>query len=299
MDRFTEMRVFQAVVEDAGFSAAARRLKMSPPAVTRAIASLEERLGVKLLNRTTRHIRATEAGIRYFEDVRRILEEVDCADEAATGINAEPRGQLSITAPVLFGKLYVMPTVVAYLNAYPEMCIEARLLDRVVNLMEEGLDVGVRIGSLPDSSFRALKVGSVRQVLVAAPSYLEEHGLPKSPDDLKRQTIIASGAGSFSQGWRFKDNKRETSIKLSPKLWVSTNDAAIEATLAGFGICQVISYQVASHLEKGELKILLAEFERPPLPIHILHREGRGGASKIRCFIDMLATDIANNKSLN
>ena len=162
MDRFHQLQVYVAVAEEEGFAAAARRLQLSPPAVTRAVASLEDTLGVKLLDRTTRYVRATEAGRRYLEDARQILAGLEAADETAAGINAEPRGHLAVTAPVMFGRLFVMPGIVDYLERYPAMEVEAVFLDRSVNLLEEGLDVGVRIGELPDSSMRALRVGSVR-----------------------------------------------------------------------------------------------------------------------------------------
>ena len=179
MDRLHLMEVFVAVAEEEGFAAGARRLRMSPPAVTRAIAALEARLGVKLLNRTTRFVRVTEAGQRYLDDTRRIIGEVDEADEAAAGINAEPRGHLSVTAPVMFGSLYVTPGIVEFLERYPAAEVSAVFLDRIVNMLEEGIDVGVRIGELPDSSMKALRVGYVRRVLCAAPSYLERHGEPE------------------------------------------------------------------------------------------------------------------------
>ncbi len=299
MDRFSQMQVFQAVTEEEGFAAAARRLKMSPPAVTRTVAALEQRLGVRLLNRTTRYVRPTETGLRYLEDTRKILEEVEAADDAAAGINAEPRGHLRITAPILFGKLYVLPSVTNYLNKYPEMKIEALFLDRVVNLIEESIDVGVRIGELPDSSYRALKVGSVRQVLVAAPSYLKKSGLPRSLEELQQHSIIASSAGSFTEGWRFHSEQGDMTVRIKPRLRVTTNDAAIDAAVSGFGITRIISYQVAEYLQNGQLKIVLANFEKLPLPVHIIHREGRGGAIRTRSFIDALAEDLRANKYLN
>lgn len=299
MDRFTQIQVFQAVTEEEGFAAAARRLKMSPPAVTRTIATLEARLGVRLLNRTTRHVRPTEAGLRYLEDTRKILEEVEAADDTAAGINAEPRGYLRVTAPLLFGKLHVLPSITKYLNQYPRMKIEALFLDRIVNLMEEGIDIGVRIGELPDSSYRALKVGSVRQILIAAPEYLNKCGLPKKLEDLKDHSIVASSAGSFREGWRFQKKKTDTTVRITPRLRVSTNDAAIAAVASGFGISRVMSYQASDLLEKGQLKIVLAHFERPPLPVHILHREDRGSATRIRSFINAVAEDLRDNKSLN
>src|SRR3990167_1112375 len=176
MDRFHLMAVFVAVAEEEGFAAAARRLRMSPPAVTRAIAFLEERLGVRLLTRTTRLVRITDAGARYLEDARRILLEADEADEAAAGINATPRGHLAVTAPTLFGKDYVMPIITAYQRIFQETTVSALFVDRVVNLHDEGLDIGIRIGQLPESSLRAIRVGQVRRVVCAAPAYLDKHG---------------------------------------------------------------------------------------------------------------------------
>lgn len=299
MDRFHLMQVFQAVAEEQGFAAAARRLQMSAPSVTRAVAALEDRLGVKLLNRTTRYVRATEAGLRYLEDVRRILAEVEAADEAAAGVNAEPRGQLAVTAPVLFGRLFVMPGIVAFLQRYPAMEVNALFLDRVVNLVEEGLDVGIRIGELPDSSMRALRVGAVRWVLVASPAYLRQYGMPQSPDELHEHTIIASSAGNFPIDWRFHHPDGEHPVRLKPRLTVTTNDAAIEAATHGFGITRVLSYQVASQLANGSLKTLMADLEPPPLPIHIVHREGRQAAAKTRAFIDLLAERLRSDKALN
>ena len=205
MDRFHLMSVFVAVAEAQSFSGGARRLGMSPPAVTRAIAALESRLGVKLLNRTTRYVRVTEVGQHYFDDARRVIGEVDAADEAAAGINKEPRGHLAVTAPVLFGKMFVMPGIVDYLQRYPDMEVAAVLLDRAVNLLEEGLDVGVRIGELLDSSMKAVRVGHVRRVVCASPAYLKEHGIPKGPADLARHAVVLSSAVTPSVDWKFTD----------------------------------------------------------------------------------------------
>jgi len=229
MDRFHLMTVFVAVAEEQGFAAAARRLRMSPPAVTRAVALLEARLGVRLLTRTTRLVRITDAGARYLEDVRRILLEADEADEAAAGINATPRGQLAVTAPVLFGKIYVMPVITAYQEQYAETTVAALFIDRVVNLAEEGLDVGIRIGALPDSSLRAIPVGNVRRVVCAAPAYLQKHGKPGSPADLARHSIIAATAVTAGAEWHFVRQKEKVSVRLNPRIFVNTNDGALEA----------------------------------------------------------------------
>ena len=295
MDRFHLMNVFVAVAEEQGFAATARRLHLSPPAVTRAVAALEDQLGVKLLNRTTRFVRVTEAGRRYLEDAKRILGDVKTADEAAAGINAAPRGHLVITAPVLFGRMFVMPGIVDYLNAYTGTEVQAMFLDRIVNLLEEGIDVGIRIGELPDSSLRALRVGSVRRVTCASPQYLQRNGLPRKPQDLPGHSIIASSAGNNAIDWRF-DN---VALRIQPRLTVTTNDAAIEAACSGFGITRLLSYQVAQQLDEGELQLILEKYEPAPLPIYIVHREGRFAAARIRAFVDLMAKRLRADNALN
>lgn len=292
MDRLHLMTVFVAVAEEEGFAAAARRLTMSAPAVTRAIASLEARLGVKLLNRSTRFVRVTEAGQRYLEDARRIIADVEAADEAAAGINAEPRGQLTVTAPVLFGKMFVMPGIVDYLRRYPGMEVSALFLDRVVNLLEEGVDVGVRIGELSDSSMKAVRVGQVRRVLCAAPAYVQRHGMPHTPAQLHGHGfIVATGVTSMVE-WRFAQAGRNVSIKVKPRLTVSSNDAAITACLAGLGISRMLSYQVATHFENGELVRILSDYETAPLPVHVVHRESRYASSKVRSFVELIVGQL-------
>lgn len=299
MDRLHLMNVYVAVAEEQGFAAASRRLGMSPPAVTRAIAALEEGLGVKLLNRTTRYVRATESGSRYLEDARRILLDVEAAGEAAAGINAEPRGHLSVTAPVLFGQKYVMPGIVDYLQRYPNTEVDAVFLDRVVNLLEEGLDVGVRIGELPDSSMRALRVGSVRIIVCASPDYIERCGLLQQPEAINEHTVIASSAGSLSRDWHFELEGVTRTVRIKPRLTVTTNDAAIKAAREGFGITRLLSYQVADYLASGELEVLLEKFEPPPLPVHIVHREGRLASTKVRAFIDLMVERLRKDGALN
>ncbi len=283
------MTVFVAVAEEESFAAGARRLCMSPPAVTRAISALEDRLGVKLLNRTTRYIRVTDAGSRYLEDCRRIINEADEADEAAAGINAEPRGHLAVTAPVMFGRLFVIPSIADYLQRYPDMEVSAIFLDRVVNLLEEGFDVGIRIGELPDSTMRAIRVGQVRPVLCASPSYLAEKGMPLHPSDLIHHSIIASSSVSPIVDWKFS---QDIIVKIKPRLTVTNNDAALEAVLNGMGVTRLLSYQVESYLASGKLHALLVEFELLPLPIHIIHREGRHGSAKVRTFVDLIVTKL-------
>lgn len=298
MDRFHLMAVYVAVAEEESFAGGARRLGMSPPAVTRAIAALEKRLGVSLLTRTTRFVRATDAGQRYLEHARRILAETDEADEAVAGVNSAPRGQLAVTAPVLFGRMFVMPSIVDYLRHFPDMAISAVFLDRVMNLLEEGMDVGVRIGELPDSSMRAVTVGHVRRVVCAAPDYLRKHGVPRTPSELSKHTVIAASPVSPSVDWKFADGKKTTSVKLTPRLAVTNNESAIVAAAQGFGLTRLLSYQVAAFLASGQLKAVLGDYEPPRLPIHVLHIEGRQASAKVRTFVDMLVERLRGDKAL-
>jgi DNA-binding transcriptional LysR family regulator len=292
MDRLYLMTVFVAVAEEQGFAAGARRLDLSPPAVTRAIAALEEKLGVRLLERSTRHVRVTEAGQRYLDDARRIIAEVDEADDAVAGINAAPRGQLTVTAPVLFGRQYVMPGIVDYLQRYPAMEVSTVFVDRVTNLLEEGIDVGVRIGELPDSSLRAVAVGQVRRILCAAPAYLAQHGAPSTPQDLAQHILVSSSGASMSPDWRFERDGRSQSLRITPRLRVNSNDAAIEAVRRGFGITRLLSYQAAPLLASGELQLVLEDHAPPAVPINIVHRDSRQGSPRIRSFVDLMVARL-------
>ncbi len=290
------MAVFVAVAEEQSFAGGARKLGMSPPAVTRAIASLEERLKVRLFTRTTRYVRVTEAGQRYLEDARRIINDVDEADDAVAGINGEPKGHLAVTAPVLFGKLFVIPGIVDYLQRYPGMEVSAVFLDRIVNMLEEGLDVGIRIGELPDSSMKAIRVGRVRRVVCASSNYLAKHGMPGKPADLADHLIVAASGVSPVVDWKFAHG---LVVKVKPRLTVTNNDSAIEAVLKDLGVTRLLSYQIAPYLTSGQLQIVLEEFEPEPLPIHVLHCEGRYASAKVRTFVDLMVANLRSHQSLN
>lgn len=298
MDRLHMMGVFVAVAEEEGFAGAARRLGLSPPAVTRAIAALEAHLGVQLFKRTTRHVRLSDAGQRYFADTKRVLAAADEADRRASGQDAEPHGQLSITAPVLFGRLHVMPGVIAYMQRYPQMQVTALFLDRVVNLLEEDIDVAFRIGELPDSSYRAIRVGAVRRVVCAAPAYLAAHGTPEAPEDLAQHRIVLSRGINPNQEIKFQRQNTAFSIKPKPRLLVSDNAAAIEAAVSGLGIVSAISYQIAAQLTAGTLVTILDEYELAALPVHIVHAEGRNASSKVKAFIDLISENLRGNPAL-
>lgn len=299
MDRLHLMEVFVAVAEAESFSGAARRLGMSAPAVTRAITAIESQLKVRLLNRTTRSVRVTDAGQAYLDAVRRVLNDIGEANEAVAGVRTKPRGSLAVTAPVQFGKLFVTPAIVEYLELYPEMEVSALFLDRVVNLQEEGVDVGIRIGELPDSNMKAIFAGQVRKVVCASAEYLENRPEPEKPEDLARHVIVAATSVTPTTDWKFQRDSGTTTVRVKPRLSVSSIDAALEAVSNGFGITRLMSYQVAAYLTSGKLKILLPEFEPPPLPIHVLHLEGRYASAKIRSFVDLMVAELRKNGSLN
>jgi DNA-binding transcriptional LysR family regulator len=280
------MTVFVAVVDTHSLAGAARKLALSPPAVTRAVTELETLLGVRLLTRTTRVVRVTDAGARYAEDCRRILADLAEADESVSGMHATPRGKLTLTAPVMFGALYVTPIVTEYLQRYPEVNAECWFLDRIVNIVDEGIDLAVRIGNLADSSLQAVQVGQVRRVICAAPSYLEQHGEPARPEDLTQHRLIASTAASTTE-WRLHENGEARVVKVQPRMTTTTNDSALAAAVAGFGLVRLMSYQAAAAVNEGRLKTVLTEFEGAALPIHLVHREGRHASPKARAFLDL------------
>ncbi|MGY6269650.1 LysR family transcriptional regulator [Achromobacter denitrificans] len=280
------MSVFLAVAEAQSFAAAARRLEMSAPTVTRSVAALERRLGALLLVRTTRSLRLTEAGQRYAADCRRILDEVELADDAAAGAMGAPRGALGITAPAFFGELHVMPAVLGYLRAHREVSVRALLVDRVVNMLDEGIDVAVRIGALPDSSLTAVRVGQVRRVVCAAPAFLREHGAPEDPDALRRFCTITAALEGRGPQWRFMQDGQPRQVRVDSQLTVTSFQAAVLAACEGWGLTQVVSYQVARHLASGALEVVLRDFEQPPLPVHVVYPEGRKSSAKVRSFVE-------------
>jgi DNA-binding transcriptional LysR family regulator len=286
VNRFHEMTVFLAVAEARSFAAAARRLEMSAPTVTRSVAALEHRLGVLLLVRTTRSLRLTEAGERYAADCRRILDDVEQADDAAAGVMGAPRGALSITAPAFFGELHVMPAVLGYLRAHREVSVRTLLVDRVVNLLDEGVDVAVRIGALPDSTLTAVPVGQVRRVVCAAPAFLQEHGEPRDLDALPRFCTITAAMEGRGTQWRFQQNGQARRLSVDSQLTVTSFQAAVLAACEGWGLTQVVSYQVARHLASGALQVVLRDFELPPMPVHVVYPEGRKSSAKVRSFVD-------------
>jgi DNA-binding transcriptional LysR family regulator len=267
--------------------------------VTRAVAELESRMGVRLLTRTTRSVRLTEAGTRYAADCRRILADVAESEASTIGVHSQPRGHLVITAPVLFGSTYVTPIVAEYLDRYPETDVSCWFVDRMVNLIEEGIDVAVRIGELSDSNLLAVAVGRVDRVLCASPRYLTRHGRPREPRDLAEHRVISAGGVSPTQEWSFMAEGRPLRVRVRPRLSTTSNDSAIAAALDGFGITRVLSYQIAEHVKKGKLERILESYEPSPWPIHVVHREGRHVAQKARAFVDLAVERLRANGSLS
>jgi DNA-binding transcriptional LysR family regulator len=298
MDRFHAMRVLVRIADTGGFAEAARQLNLSPPAVTRAVAGLEDLIGARLLTRTTRLVKLTEVGQRYVDDCRQILAAMEEAEAAASGSYARPTGVITITASVLFGQIYIVPIVTEFLDAHPEVTGRLLFLDRVTNLVDEGIDVAIRIGHLPDSSQTAVKVGSVRRVICGAPSYFERHGVPDQPSDLTRHRIIAATSAWTSLDWRFGRDSR-TVAHVTPALFCNSNEGAISAARSGWGLTRVLSYQIGPDLLSGALQTTLDDFEEEPLPIHIVHPEGRNASAKVRAFVDFAAVRLRANRFVN
>jgi DNA-binding transcriptional LysR family regulator len=288
MDRIDAMQAFVAVADLRGFAPAARKLRLSPPAVTRLIAALEERLGARLLQRTTRSVALTDAGARYLERARRILADVEEAELAAEGERIRPSGKLAVSAPVGFGRLHVGPMMSAYLKRYGDVSAELRLEDRMVSLVEDGIDLAVRIGHLADSSLVARQVGEMRRIMVASPAYLKRHGEPKTPAGIAAHQTIQFGASSASGEWRFIEDGREFRVDIVPRLSTNSADAAVQYAEAGGGLTRVLAYQAADAVRRGKLKIVLQAFEPPPLPIHIVYPTSRLLSAKVRAFIDLV-----------
>ncbi len=281
------MTAFVAVTERRGFAPAARHLGVSPSTVTRLVASLEEHLSIRLLHRTTRSVTLTPAGARYLERARRVLSDVDEAERTARAERAEPTGRFKVTAPRLFGRREVAPLVCAFLARYPGVRGELRLSDQVENLVEEGIDVAVRIAHLDDSTLVARRVGATRRVVVASPAYLASHGVPRRPHDLARHEIIHFSSGATPAEWRFERDGREERVALVPRFATNAADAAITLAERGAGLTMALGYQVADSVAAGKLRVVLAGHEPPPLPIQLVYPSARQLSASVRCFVDL------------
>jgi DNA-binding transcriptional LysR family regulator len=288
MDRLEAMSILLRVVEKGSFSAASRELRMPLATVSRKVGELESHLGTRLLMRTTRKVALTDTGAAYVVSAKRILEEVSDAERIAAGELHSPRGELILTAPVLFGRLHVLPVVTDFLTAYPEIDIRLVLSDRNLHLVDDHVDAAVRIGRLPDSSLVATRIGSMRTVVCASPKLLAAHGTPKSPDELTRMPCINLNFLSTASSWPFRANKSKASadFPIRARLSVTTAEAAVAAAVAGVGLTRVMFYQCAEALRQGLLRITLADFELEPVPVHLLHAGQGARAAKMRLFLD-------------
>lgn len=290
MDRLAAMRTFVAVHDAGSFSEAARRLGLSLPVVSRSLVGLEAHLGVRLMHRTTRALHLTEAGERYLHHARRLLADVEAAEEEARGESSQPTGTLVVSASHLFGRMHVGRMIRDYLAHHPDTRAELQLNDRNVNLVEEGIDVAIRIGVLADSGLVARPLGSTRRVVAASPGYLRERGRPAHPADLADHATISFGPSHGGREWRFVDATtpgREISVEVAPRLTTNGGDAAIEFACDGGGCVRALHYQVAEHLARGELVLILEAFERPPTPIHAVYPSARLVPARVRAFLDI------------
>jgi DNA-binding transcriptional LysR family regulator len=282
MDRLDAMRIFVAVAKLGSFAEAARRLRLSPSVATRSVAQLEDQLGLTLLTRTTRSLRLTDRGEIFLESCQQILEDIDGAERLVRGESAAPRGELKIAAPILFGRLHVLPIVDRALSEHRGLAFRLILSDRNVHLVDDGVDIAIRIGDLADSSLIAVKLGEVSRVLVASPGYIESRGVPKSPAKLADHDIIAFESIDATNEWRFKLNE---SIRVAPRLTVNSADAAIAAAEAGIGITRTLSYQVRDSVMAGRLVLILQKFAPPPSPLSAIYPARRIVSANVGAFI--------------
>ncbi|WP_024674041.1 LysR family transcriptional regulator [Pseudomonas syringae] len=295
MDRIQEMTLFAALAEHTSFAGVARHAGLSTATVTRAVASLERRLGILLVVRTTRNMRLTEAGQRFAVDCRRLIADLDEAENAAGGLHARPAGLLTVTAPQMFGALHVVPVLTSFLEQFPSVDIRAIFVDRVVSMLDEGVDVAIRIGSLPDSSLIAIPTGSVRRMVCASPAYLAEHGVPQHPDDLQQHSTVSTTTFERPPQWLFRVDHEEYSVDVGSRLSLTSYQAAISAALQGWGLTQVPFYQIREHLQDGRLECVLDTFEIAPEPVHVVYLEGRRGSSKVRAFVDFCVSALRHD----
>lgn len=286
MDRLEAMFILLEAAEAGSLSAASRRLGVPLATVSRKVSELEARLGTRLLTRSSRRLTPTEAGRSYIEACKRILDDVGEAERAAAGEYRAPRGDLVVTAPVVFGRLHVLPVVAEFLAAYRDIDIRLVLADRLVNLFEEHVDLAVRIGNLPDSSLSATRLGTIRRVVCASPGYFETRGTPRHPRDLESHDCVSFEALDAPHTWTFVVGKSRVSVPVHSRLVANTAEAAIDAAIAGVGITRVLSYQVHAAFERHRLALALRDFEPAPWPVSVLHGSGRLLPLKLRAFLD-------------
>lgn len=289
MDRLEAMSLFVATVEAGSLSAAARRAGVPLATVSRKLSELEKHLKTRLLNRSTRRLTLTDAGQSYLIACRRILDEVGEAERTAAGEYSSPTGELVITAPVVFGRVHVLPVITGFLAAYPQVDIRLALSDRITQLAEEHIDLAVRIGELPDSTMVAIRVGSIRRIVCASPAYLAAHGTPATPPELAGHDCITFEGLGAPAPWSFGTGRMETNVPVRSRLQVNTAEAAIDAAIAGLGLTKVLSYQADAAVRVGTLRVVLEPFEPPTWPVNLVHA-GQGRLPvKLRAFLDFAA----------
>jgi DNA-binding transcriptional LysR family regulator len=297
MDRIDAMRAFVVSMDRGSLASAARSLGHSAAAVTRAIALLEGRLKMRLLHRSTRALHLTQFGETYLATCREVLAALDLAERGAAAEQERPSGLLTITAPLRFGQLHVRPVLDAFLDANPAVQARLLLLDRVVNLVEEGIDVAVRLAHLPDSTLVATRLGEVRRVLCASPAYIERCGTPRAPSALREHACIMERDRAETELWRFASapGRSLVAISIRPRLMVNSAAVAIDSSIAGHGITRVMSYQAAAAVRAGKLIVLLAQYEPPPIPLHLVLPSARSRTLKQRAFVDFAAPRLRDH----
>jgi DNA-binding transcriptional LysR family regulator len=292
MDRLESMSILVKAVESGSLSAAARAIGSPLATVSRKVSELEAHLKTRLLNRTGRRLTLTDAGRSYVAACRQILEDVDEAERGATGEYIAPKGNLVITAPIVFGRLHIVPIVAEFLKAYPDIDIQLVLSDGVANLLESRVDLAVRIAPLPDSSLIATRVGTIRRVVCGSPAYFKERGIPKNPDELGAHDCVTRDSQSFENAWTFSAGGFDKTVAIHARLIVNTNEAAIDAAVAGIGITRVLSYQIIETLRAGRLVAVLEDFEPEPMPVSLAYAAQGLLPLKLRAFIDFAAPRI-------
>lgn len=291
MDRYEAMALFVAVTERGSLSAASRALEVPLATLSRKVTDLESLLGARLLIRTTRKLTLTDAGVAYLAAARRILEQVEDAEREAAGEFSEPKGELVITAPMLFGKLHVLPVVADFLALFAQISIRLVLADRNVHLIDDHVDMAVRIGKLPDSTLVATRIGTMRTVICASSALLASHGTPNTPSDLLRFPSVVVDTPMPSSGWQFKAPDSSTTLEIQPhpRLWLTTTEAAAQAAIRSVGVTRLFYYQVAEAIEAGTLQIILEAFEPEPAPVNLVHPSRGQMPLKMRRFLDFAA----------
>lgn len=286
MDRLEAMIILLAAVDHGSLSAASRQLGIPLATVSRRVSELEEHLGVRLLLRGHRKVELTAAGRGYVAACRRIAEDIADAERVAAGEYRAPQGELIISVPLVLGRTYVMPVVVEFLATYPDIRVDVQMTDRVVNLVQEHVDLALRVGELPDSSMTATRVGAIRQMICASPAYLKRRGKPRKPSDLAAHDCIANKYFAFGEDWPFHIDGKLRTLAVPARLFVNSSDAALVATIGGAGIARVLSYQVADLIKSRSLVSLLEAYEPPPIPVSLIYPSQRQEPLKLRAFLD-------------